>query len=300
MSGPPESSGGTSRGTRTGLQRDLQLRCAGTPAGTSRGLRGTARGTTEGLQGNVWWDPRGTAVRHPVGSSGTTGGCTTRCHPQLHNKGPAAVTGVTLLLRVPVTAGGRELLRLREPETEGEVTCEQLEAPGPAGAEQRNGTGARERGDAGDAEENVTVDCASARCSEVRCRAARLAQGQRVLVSVRALLGMDALRQQGDRFQRLSIHSWGSFNVSAMPYRVQPHTLPHGAATAVTEVLRSRPAAVPVWWVVLGVLAGVLLLALLVLLMGKLGFFKRTRPPAEGDTGEVAAGQGPEPGDGRG
>ncbi|XP_021233441.1 integrin alpha-IIb-like, partial [Numida meleagris] len=106
---------------------------------------------------------------------------------QLHNKGPAAVTGVTLLLRVPVTAGGRELLRLREPETEGEVTCEQLEAPGPAGAEQRNGTGPRERGDAGDAEENVTVDCASARCSEVRCRAARLAQGQRVLVSVRAL-----------------------------------------------------------------------------------------------------------------
>lgn len=38
---------------------------------------------------------------------------------------------------------------------------------------------------------------------------------------------------------------------------------------ALTEVLRSLPIAVPVWWVVLGVLGGLLLLALLVLLMGK-------------------------------
>lgn len=108
---------------------------------------------------------------------------------------------------------------------------------------------------------------------------------------------------------------------------------------AVTEVLRSLPIAVPVWWVVLGVLGGLLLLALLALLMGKvsvgggvwgvgtppgtrgdtppwtprggvgsprplpqMGFFKRTRPPAEGDIGEGAAGRGQsaEPGDGRG
>ena len=38
---------------------------------------------------------------------------------------------------------------------------------------------------------------------------------------------------------------------------------------AVTEVLRSLPIAVPVWWVVLGVLGGLLLLTLLALLMGK-------------------------------
>lgn len=168
--------------------------------------------------------------------------------------------------------------------------------------------------------------------------------------------------QQDGHPQHLSIHSWASFNTSAMPYHVQPHVLPHGTATvwccpsgspvvpavvalslcppspqAVTEVLRSRPAAVPVWWVVLGVLAGLLLLALLVLLMGmvsagggrkgtslgtpgdtpqwgpgvgsrcpllQMGFFKRTRPPAEGDTGEGAAeqgqGQGTEMGDGQG
>ena len=38
-------------------------------------------------------------------------------------------------------------------------------------------------------------DCGNATCAEVRCRADGVARGQRVLVAVRALLRMDALRQ---------------------------------------------------------------------------------------------------------
>ncbi|XP_042748216.1 integrin alpha-IIb [Lagopus leucura] len=228
---------------------------------------------------------------------------------QLHNKGPATVTNVTLSLHIPVAAGGRTLLYLLELGTEGGITCVpppdlnpmQLEVAQAPDVGQSNGTRRRERRDAGDEEESVSVDCGNATCAEVWCQAGSMAQGQRVLVAVRALLWMETLQQDGHP-QHLSIHSWASFNTSAMPYHVQPHVLPHGTATAVTEVLRSRPAAVPVWWVVLGVLAGLLLLALLVLLMGMMGFFKRTRPPAEGDTGEGAAeqGQGTEMGDGQG
>lgn len=43
--------------------------------------------------------------------------------PQLHNKGPATVTNITLSLHVPVAAGGRTLLYLLELGTEGGITC---------------------------------------------------------------------------------------------------------------------------------------------------------------------------------
>ncbi|XP_072212980.1 integrin alpha-IIb [Excalfactoria chinensis] len=191
---------------------------------------------------------------------------------QLHNKGPAAVTNVTMNIRVPIDVNGRVSMNITEMGTEGGINC---------------GTTAGM---------DKVQDCGNASCVELRCWMGSMAQGQRVLVAVRALLCVDTERQQDAPPQQLSIHSWGSFNAAAMPYHVQPHTLPHGAATAVTEVLLSVPMAVPVWWVVLGVLAGLLLLALLVLLMGKVGFFKRTRPPAEGGSMEGAAGQSPEQG----
>lgn len=102
-------------------------------------------------------------------------------------------------------------------------------------------------------------------------------------------------------------HAW--FNTSAMPYRVQPRVLPAGEATvglaraqgtrgqavvaamsptrplqAVTEVVRATPGGegtVPVQWVVLGALAGLLLLTLLILLMWKVSGW-------QGDTGDTS------------
>ncbi|NXN65460.1 ITA2B protein, partial [Himantopus himantopus] len=50
-----------------------------------------------------------------------------RCHllllPQLHNKGPSTVSGVTLRLAVPNQLGGRVLLYLLELGTEGGASC---------------------------------------------------------------------------------------------------------------------------------------------------------------------------------
>lgn len=94
---------------------------------------------------------------------------------------------------------------------------------------------------------------------------------------------------------RIQSQAW--FNTSAMPYRVQPRLLPSGKAEVglpwlwghgdrqgwqrchppvplqtETCVVRTSPGgegAVPVGWVVLGVLSGLLLLTLLILLMWK-------------------------------
>ncbi|XP_075379259.1 integrin alpha-IIb [Mycteria americana] len=228
---------------------------------------------------------------------------------QLHNKGPSTISGVTLRLAVPSQLGGRILLYLLELGTEGGMSCtnppglnaEQLEIPRPTGAAPRNGTHQRDRREVEEPpgaglEEPIPVDCSNATCVGIACWVPSLAKDQRVLVSVRALLWMDTLQQREHLLKQFLIQSRAWFNTSAMPYRVRPHVLPSGEATAVTEVVRASPGgegAVPVWWVVLGVLAGLLLLTLLILLMWKAGFFKRTRPPTEEDMQELAPKQEP-------
>ncbi|KAM9267463.1 integrin alpha-IIb isoform 2-T2 [Morus bassanus] len=235
---------------------------------------------------------------------------------QLHNKGPSTVSGVTLRLAVPSQLGGRFLLYLLELGTEGGMSCtnppglnaEQLEIPRPTGAAPRNGTHQRERREVeellgAELEEPVPVDCSNATCVSIICKVPSLAKDQRALVSIRALLWMDTLQQREHLLKQFLIQSQAWFNTSSMPYRVQPHALPTGEAMAVTKVVRTSPGgegAVPVWWVVLGVLAGLLLLTLLILLMWKMGFFKRMRPPTEEDTQELAPGQAQEPGGAQG
>ncbi|XP_053856110.1 integrin alpha-IIb [Vidua macroura] len=234
---------------------------------------------------------------------------------ELHNKGPGTVSGVTLSLAIPHLLGNHVLLYLLELGTEGGTNCShhpalnpaQLESSGPTAAALGNGTHQRERREAepppgaGLGDEGlgdlVRVDCDNATCVDITCHVPSLGKDQRALVSVHALLWMDTLQQREHLLTQFRIQSQAWFNSSAMPYRVQPRVLPTGQAETETCVVRASPGGegpVPVWWVVLGVLAGLLLLTLLILLMWKTGFFKRTRPPAEGDTQEP--GQAQEPG----
>ncbi|XP_075299723.1 integrin alpha-IIb isoform X2 [Opisthocomus hoazin] len=210
---------------------------------------------------------------------------------------------------------------------------QQLEIPRPTGAAPRNGTHRRERRAAEDPpgaglEDPIPVDCGSAACVAIACRVPSLAKDQRALVSVRALLWMETLQQEEHLLKQFLIQSRAWFNTSAMPYRLRPRVLPAGEATvgrpraagtrgqvvawrchppvppqAVTQVMRASPGgegAVPVWWVVVGVLAGLLLLTLLILLLWKMGFFKRTRPPSPEDGQEPVPGQAPETGGAQG
>ncbi|XP_030112176.4 integrin alpha-IIb [Taeniopygia guttata] len=233
---------------------------------------------------------------------------------ELHNKGPGTVSGVTLSLAVPHRLGDHVLLYLLELGTEGGMSCPhhptlnpaQLEISAPTAAALGNGTGQRERREAepppgaglGDQGlgDLVLVDCDNATCVDITCHVPSLGKDQRALVSVHALLWMDTLQQREHLLTQFRIQSQAWFTTSAMPYRVQPRVLPTGKAETETCVVRASPGgegAVPVWWVVLGVLAGLLLLTLLILLMWKTGFFKRTRPPAEGDTQEPGPAQEP-------
>lgn len=112
-----------------------------------------------------------------------------------------------------------------------------------------------------------------------------MARGQRVMVTVLALLSRSILQERPlDQFV-LQSHAW--FNVSSFPYSVPALSLPSGEALVQTQLLRvSEEREIPMWWVLVGVLGGLLLLTFLILAMWKVGFFKRNRPPLEEDDEE--------------
>lgn len=66
-----------------------------------------------------------------------------------------------------------------------------------------------------------------------------------------------------------------------MPYSITPKIKLSGSKKVPTVVVWNKPDSqfsVPVWIIVLAVLAGLLLLALLIYLLYKIGFFKRADP----------------------
>ncbi|KTG37394.1 hypothetical protein cypCar_00029494 [Cyprinus carpio] len=97
-------------------------------------------------------------------------------------------------------------------------------------------------------EENLEIlDCGNAECQEIKCWIGRLEKGQSAILFIYSRLAVST-------FLKASLKViWNSEN----------------------------PQPVPGWVVALAVLAGLLLLALLIFVMYKLGFFKRVRPPQD-------------------
>eukprot|EP00064_Thunnus_orientalis_P005315 superscaffoldBa00000514_g5329 len=90
-------------------------------------------------------------------------------------------------------------------------------------------------------------DCTTAECLRLKCQVGRLERRKNAILFI---------------YSRLAVNNFLRVSVSVM---------------WVVEI----PQPVPGWVVALAVLAGLLLLALLIFIMYKLGFFKRVRPPQE-------------------
>ncbi|XP_043087311.1 integrin alpha-5-like [Puntigrus tetrazona] len=80
-------------------------------------------------------------------------------------------------------------------------------------------------------------------------------------------------------YKNFILECLASYKVEKMPYAILPKVTPSGAKKMVTPVVWNKPDstyAVPLWIIILAILAGLLLLALLIYVLYKLGFFKRT------------------------
>ncbi|XP_066485334.1 integrin alpha-IIb [Tiliqua scincoides] len=219
---------------------------------------------------------------------------------QLQNDGPSSVSGAELLVDFPSHFREGFLLYLTRVSTEGNITCTpsnetnplKLELQEPTTAPSHN-TSARSRVfrekrdvnsevDPATLQGHTVVNCSSQMCAVIHCQVGSLEKEQRVTVTIHAVLWLQSFQERP--MEPFLIQSQAQFNALGMPYHVQPESLPRGSSLAKTLVEWVNPDAekqIPVWWIVVAVLAGLLLFAVLIIIFWKLGFFKRTRPPKD-------------------
>ncbi|VCX21723.1 unnamed protein product [Gulo gulo] len=115
------------------------------------------------------------------------------------------------------------------------------------------------------------------RCQVVRCHLGRLAKGTEVSVGLLRLVHNEFFRRA--KFKSLTVVS--TFELGAKEGSVLQLTEASHWSESLLEVIQTRPVLISLWILIGSVLGGLLLLALLVFCLWKLGFFARKKIPEE-------------------
>lgn len=224
---------------------------------------------------------------------------------ELLNNGPSTFSKATLDVEWPDQSKNGSLLYISRIETEGPINCTSdvelnpLNISNPLISQKSNGSiPPRERETEGRNRNHVrkrdlesrdsqndlyTVDCSTSDCPRLRCQVGRLERRKNAILFIYSRLIVNNFLKPENQNRSYLFRSRASFNVIEMPYKNVASELPSNSTTVSVSVLWvvDTPQPVPGWVVALAVLAGLLLLALLIFIMYKLGFFKRVRPPQE-------------------
>ncbi|XP_069011175.1 integrin alpha-V [Embiotoca jacksoni] len=225
---------------------------------------------------------------------------------ELLNSGPSTFSKASLEVEWPYNFRNGSLLYITSYETEGPINCttdvelNPLNVSNPL-ISQKNNTSVvppRERETEGRNRNHVrkrdlesrdsqndlhTLDCTTAGCLRLRCQVGRLERRQNAILFIYSRLAVNNFLKSENQNRSYVVRSTASFSVIEMPYKNLVSELPSNSTTVNVSVtwVADTPPPVPAWVVALAVLAGLLLLALLIFIMYKLGFFKRVRPPQD-------------------
>ncbi|XP_076603757.1 integrin alpha-V isoform X2 [Chaetodon auriga] len=224
---------------------------------------------------------------------------------ELLNNGPSTFSKAALEVQWPYQFKNGSLLYITSYETEGPINCttdmeiNPLNVSNPlASAKNTSGVPPRERETEGRNRNHVrkrdlesrdtqsdlqTLDCTTAECLRLRCQVGRLERRKNAILFIYSRLAVNNFLRTENQNRSYVVRSTASFSVIEMPYKNLVSELPSNSTTVSVSVVwvAEPPQSVPGWVVALAVLAGLLLLALLIFIMYKLGFFKRVRPPQE-------------------
>ncbi|XP_033473178.1 integrin alpha-V [Epinephelus lanceolatus] len=225
---------------------------------------------------------------------------------ELLNSGPSTISKASLEIDWPYRYKNDSLLYITSFETDGPINCttdveiNPLNVSNPlSSGKNTSGVPTRERDTEGrnrnqarrkrdlesrDAQNDLqTLDCSTAACQRLRCQVGRLERRKNAILFIYSRLTVNNFLRTENQNRSYAVRSTASFIVIEMPYKNLVSDLPSNSTTVSLSVMwvteETQP--VPGWVVALAVLAGLLLLALLIFIMYKLGFFKRVRPPQE-------------------
>uniref|UniRef100_A0A3Q0RF59 Integrin, alpha V n=1 Tax=Amphilophus citrinellus TaxID=61819 RepID=A0A3Q0RF59_AMPCI len=224
---------------------------------------------------------------------------------ELLNNGPSTFSKAAVEVKWPYHFRNGSLLYITSYETEGPINCttdmeinplnvsnpmtsqtNSTVPPRGRESEGRNQNSVRQKRDleSRDAENDLqTLDCSTAKCLTLKCQVGRLERRKNAILFIYSRLAVNNFLRPENQNRSYVVQSTASFSVIEMPYKNLELELPSNSTTVSVSVVwvAEPPPPVPGWVVALAVLAGLLLLALLIFIMYKLGFFKRVRPPQE-------------------
>ncbi|TDH14482.1 hypothetical protein EPR50_G00044530 [Perca flavescens] len=212
---------------------------------------------------------------------------------ELLNNGPSVVSQSTLEVRCPLRAHGHELLYPVEVVTEGPLSCSskhtfnalklKLQSAAAEGiTSPKSGTEhhIRRREVYRDLlAEQGNLTCSTVECWQLQCNVGLLERGASVILTLRSRLWAETFIERA--YKQYVLECSIEYKVDRMPYSIPPKFKPSGSKKVVTAVMWNKPDSpfpVPVWIIILAILAGLLLLSLLIYLLYKMGFFKRSDP----------------------
>ncbi|XP_051630410.1 integrin alpha-V-like [Manacus candei] len=129
-----------------------------------------------------------------------------------------------------------------------------------------------------------TLGCGTADCLKIVCQVGHLERGKSAILYLKSRLWTQTFMNKENQNHSYSLKSSASFSVIEFPYKNLSFEDIHNSTVVTTNItwgIQPQPMPVPVWVIILAVLAGLLLLAVLVFVMYRMGFFKRVRPPQE-------------------
>ncbi|CAG6021847.1 unnamed protein product [Menidia menidia] len=212
---------------------------------------------------------------------------------ELVNNGPSQISHTLLELRCPLRAQTRTLLYPLEFSTEGPINCtsdkklnhlnlklQRTSTESPILALKAN----EHHVDRRDVHKNplahlTNLSCSNVECWTLQCNVGLLEKGTTAILTVRSRIWAETFTERA--YKQYLLECLARYSVKKTPYAILPKIFPSGHKKVVTPVVWNKPDienSVPLWIIILAILAGLLLLALLIYVLYRLGFFKRSVP----------------------
>ncbi|XP_072305347.1 integrin alpha-5 [Eucyclogobius newberryi] len=212
---------------------------------------------------------------------------------ELVNNGPSRISHTILKLHCPLRVPGHSLLYPVEFFTEGPINCTSDYSMNAQNLMiQRAATespllalkGGDHRIEKRDVHKNqlshlTNLSYSNVECWTLQCDVGLLERGTTAILKVRSRVWAETFMERP--YKQYVLECLARYSVERMPYAILPKHAPSGHKKVATPVVWNKPDienSVPLWIIILAVLVGLLLLALLIYILYKLGFFKRSVP----------------------
>ncbi|XP_034028995.1 integrin alpha-5 [Thalassophryne amazonica] len=212
---------------------------------------------------------------------------------ELVNNGPSRISHTLLELRCPLSVPNHALLYPLEFSTEGPINCTtnhtmnhlhlklQHTSTDPPLLALKGHEHHVERRDVHRQHlaHLTNLSCSNVECWTLQCNVGLLDRGTTAILKVRSRIWAETFIERVYKYYVLECLA--RYSVMKMPYSILPKHAPSGHKKVVSSVVWNKPDienSVPLWIIILAILAGLLLLALLIYVLYKIGFFKRSVP----------------------